>query len=173
MEKSVYSALVELEKSGDAGALCTIIETQGSTPRHVGSKMLVYTDGKFSGTVGGGELENRVIQEALLAIEDGQSRKLFYKMNDPAEGDPGVCGGQLEIFVEPLMPKPMLVVIGGGHVGQAVVHLAKWSGFRVAVCDDRVEFCSPETIPEADEYYPVPTPELPKIYPLRVSLRWS
>jgi xanthine dehydrogenase accessory factor len=166
METSVYSALVELEKTGDAGALCTIIETQGSTPRHVGSKMLVYHDGKFVGTVGGGELESRVIKEAILSIGDGQPRKLFYKMNDPADGDPGVCGGQLEIFVEPLTPKPLLVVIGGGHVGQAVVHLAKWLGFRVAISDDRIEFCSPESIPEADEYYPVPMAELPHELPI-------
>ncbi len=162
MEKSVYSALSKLEQSGGAGALCIIVETQGSTPRHVGSKMLVYPDGKFAGTVGGGELESRVIAEAIEAMDDGEPRKLFYKMNDPAQGDPGVCGGQLEVFVEPIMPKPLLVVIGGGHVGQAVVHLAKWLGFRVAVSDDRAEFCSPEMLPEADEFYPVPMAELPQ-----------
>lgn len=162
MEKSVYSALSKLEQSGGAGALCTIIETQGSTPRHVGSKMLVYPDGCFVGTVGGGELESRVIAEAIDAMGDGRPRKLFYKMNDPAQGDPGVCGGQLEVFVEPLVPKPLLVVIGGGHVGQAVVHLAKWLGFRVALSDDRAEFCNPDMVPEADEYYPVPMADLPQ-----------
>lgn len=161
MDNSVYHALSKLEQSGGAGALCIIIETQGSTPRHVGSKMLVYPDGRFVGTVGGGELESRVIAEAIEAMGDGQPRKLFYKMNDPAQGDPGVCGGQLEVFVEPIVPKPLLVVIGGGHVGQAVVHLAKWLGFRVAVSDDRAEFCNPEMLPEADEYYPVSMAELP------------
>ena len=162
MENSVYSALSQLEKSGGAGALCTIIETQGSTPRHVGSKMLVYPDGTFIGTVGGGALENRIIKEAIQAMEDGQARKLFYKMNDPQEGDPGVCGGQLEVFVEPIVPKPLIVVIGGGHVGKAVIHLASWLGFRVAVSDDRIEFCTPEAQPDADEFYPVPMADLPE-----------
>jgi xanthine dehydrogenase accessory factor len=66
----------------------------------------------------------------------------------------------MEVFVEPILPKPTLVVIGAGHVGRAVVHLGKWLGFRVAVTDDRPEFCTPEAIPGADEYYPVPLAEL-------------
>lgn len=117
--------------------------------------MLVYPDGKFIGTVGGGELENRVIKAALQSIKDGKAQTLEYSMADPSRGDPGVCGGQVEVFVEPILPTPTLVVIGAGHVGKAVVHLAKWLGFRVAVCDDRVEFCNPESTPGADEYYPI------------------
>jgi xanthine dehydrogenase accessory factor len=124
--------------------------------------MLVYPDGKIIGTVGGGELENRVIAEALQAIQDGTPRLLQYSMADPARGDPGVCGGQVEIFVGPIQPKPILVVIGGGHVGKAVAHLAHWLGFRVAVSDDRPEFCTPEAIPDADEFYPYPMADLPK-----------
>jgi xanthine dehydrogenase accessory factor len=81
-------------------------------------------------------------------------------MADPSRGDPGVCGGTVEVFVEPILPPAMVVVIGGGHVGQAVVHLAKWLGFRVAVSDDREEFCNPESVPGADAYYPVPMAEL-------------
>ena len=159
---SIYGALSKLEESGGVGALCTIVWTQGSTPRGTGSKMLVYPDGSFIGTVGGGALENRVVQEALEAIGDGKPRKLSYKMDDPELGDPGVCGGQLEVFVEPIVPNPLLLVIGGGHVGKAVVHLGKWLGFRVALSDDRPEFCTPEAIPEADEFYPVPMAELPQ-----------
>jgi xanthine dehydrogenase accessory factor len=83
-------------------------------------------------------------------------------MADPSRGDVGVCGGQVEVFVEPILPAPLLVVIGAGHVGKAVVHLAKWLGFRVAVSDDRAEFCTPEATPEADAYYPVTMDELPK-----------
>jgi xanthine dehydrogenase accessory factor len=81
-------------------------------------------------------------------------------MVDPARGDVGVCGGQVEVFVEPILPAPMVVVIGTGHVGKAVVHLAKWLGFRVAANDDRAEFCTPESTPDADAYYPVPMEEL-------------
>jgi xanthine dehydrogenase accessory factor len=161
MAISVYQALLELEEANQAAAFCTIVRSQGSTPRGVGSKMLVYPDGSIIGTVGGGEVENRVIEEALASLEDGMPRVLPYSMVDPERGDPGVCGGQLEVFVEPILPPPLLLLVGGGHVGKAVAHLAHWLGFRVAVSDDRPEFCTPEAIPDADTYYPVLMAELP------------
>jgi len=157
----IYKAITELEDKNEAGAVCTVVRSRGSTPRHATSKMLVYPDGHIIGTVGGGELENRVIAEAQRAIQDGESRLLEYSMTDPQRGDPGVCGGQVEVFVEPIMPRPVLVVVGSGHVGKAVAHLAKWLGFRVAVNDDRPEFCNPQAVPDADEFYPVPMAELP------------
>ncbi len=152
---SLYKALSELEKNNQPAALCTVVKSEGSTPRHVGSKMLVYPDGKFIGTVGGGDLEHRVLDEAWMALSDGLPRYLHYNMADPSRGDPGVCGGQVEVFVEPILPAPTLVVIGAGHVGKAVVHLAKWLGFHVVVSDDRAEFCTPEATPGADEYLPI------------------
>lgn len=158
---SIYRAISEIEQLNDSAALCTVVQSEGSTPRHVGSKMLVYPDGSFIGTVGGGDLEHRVLAEAGLAIADGKPRMLSYAMTDPARGDPGVCGGQVEVFVEPILPAPLLVVVGGGHVGKAVAHLAKWLGFRVAISDDRPEFCTPEACPDADLFYPVPMQELP------------
>jgi xanthine dehydrogenase accessory factor len=158
---SIYQSLAELEQSNQAGALCTIIRSHGSTPRHTGSKMLVYADGTISGSVGGGELENRVLAEARQAILDGRPRILQYNMTDPAKGDPGVCGGQVEVYVEPLVPKPVLVVIGAGHVGKAVVQLAHWLGFYVVVNDDRPEFCNPQAVPGADQYLPGPMADLP------------
>jgi len=124
--------------------------------------MLVYPDGKFIGTVGGGELENRVRMAAIESLKSREPQTLTYSMVDPKRGDPGVCGGTVEVFVEPIFPSATIVVIGGGHVGKAVVHLAKWLGFRVAVNDDREEFCNPETVPGADEYHPVSMAELPK-----------
>src|SRR5574339_460750 len=157
---SIYQALSELENNNESAALCTVVKSEGSTPRHVGSKMLVYPDGKFTGTVGGGELESRVIKAALESLKSGKAQNLSYTMADPSRGDPGVCGGTVEVFVEPILPTALIVVIGGGHVGKAVVHLAKWMGFRVAVSDDRVEFCNPESVPNADAYYPVPMADL-------------
>ncbi len=158
---AIYQALAEIEKNNDSAALCTVVKSEGSTPRHVGSKMLVYPDGKFIGTVGGGDLEHRVMDEARTAISEGKPRLLHYNMSDPSRGDPGVCGGQVEVFVEPILPAPSVVVVGAGHVGKAVAHLAKWLGFSVAVSDDRVEFCNPQTVPDADAYYPVAMEELP------------
>ena len=155
MTTSIYQALAEIEKNNGSAALCTVVTSQGSTSRHVGSKMLVYPDGKFIGTVGGGDLEHRVLDEAWIAIAEGKAHMIQYSMVDPSRGDVGVCGGTVEVVGEPILPAPMVIVIGAGHVGKAVVHLAKWLGFRVAVSDDRAEFCTPESTPEADAYYPV------------------
>jgi xanthine dehydrogenase accessory factor len=158
---SIYQVLAEHEKAHQPLALCIIVKTSGSTPRHSTSKMLVFQDGRILGTVGGGELENRVVKEALASLVDGRPRNLAYSMTDPERGDPGICGGQVEIFVEPILPSPMLVVVGGGHVGKSVAHVAKWLGFRVALSDDRAEFCTPEANPDVDEFYPVNLSDLP------------
>lgn len=160
--KSVFQLIAEVEARNGAAAICTIIRSHGSTPRHTGSKMLVYPDGSIAGTVGGGEMERRVTGEALQVIQDGRSRLLSYNMTDPARGDPGVCGGQVEVFVEPLIPRPTLVVIGSGHVGKAVAQLAHWLNFQVVVNDDRPDFCTPQAVPGADQYLPVTIAELPQ-----------
>lgn len=159
---SLYRRIAELQAEGGAAALCTVVHCQGSTPRRPGSKMLVYPDGAVEGTIGGGEMESRVRQVALEALKDGRPRKLEYSLADPASGDPGVCGGQMEVYVEPIRPESTVVVIGAGHVGQAVAHLADWLGFRVVVSDDRLEFCTPETVPQAEEFFPGPLAELPE-----------
>jgi xanthine dehydrogenase accessory factor len=160
MSESVHAALAAVEAAGQSAVLCTIIREQGSVPRHTGSKMLVYPDGRMVGTVGGGEMESRVIRAAQAALEAGLPQVLTYQLANPAAGDPGVCGGEVEIFVEPILPVPTVLIIGGGHVGKALVHLAKWLGFRVALSDDRVEYCSADWAPGADEYWPVPVAEL-------------
>lgn len=157
---SIWQAIAELEKNHNAGVLCTIIRSQGSTPRHAGSKMLVYADGTTMGSVGGGELENRTISAALESLTNGEPGWLEYNLSEPEQGDPGVCGGQVEIYMEPIIPKPTLVVVGAGHVGQAVAHLAKWLGFRLVVSDDRPEFCTPENVPEAEQFLPIPFEQL-------------
>ena len=157
---SIWREIAELEENHETGVICTIIRSEGSTPRHAGSKMLVYEDGRVTGSVGGGELESRIITVALEVMQDGKPRLLEYDMSDPNRGDPGVCGGRVEIYMEPISPKPTLVVVGAGHVGQAVAHLAHWLGFKVVVSDDRPEFCNLEVIPDADEFYPCPLEEL-------------
>lgn len=157
---SIWRELADLVDNHETGVICTIIRSEGSTPRHAGSKMLVYEDGRISGSVGGGELEGRIKSIAQEIMISGIPRILEYNMSDPERGDPGVCGGRVEIYMEPITPKPTLVVVGAGHVGRAVAHLAHWSGFRVVVSDDRPEFCDPELIPEAAEFYPCPFEEL-------------
>lgn len=150
---SIYRQVAELEARGETVVLCTVVCTNGSTPRRAGSKMLVFPDGGTRGTIGGGEMESRVVEEALAALTDGQPRKLDYAMTDPQRGDPGVCGGQLEVYVEPILPQPTVVVIGAGHVGKAVAELAHWMGFQVVVSDDRQSFATEANIPDADHYH--------------------
>ncbi|MEN6410150.1 MAG: XdhC family protein [Anaerolineaceae bacterium] len=159
---SLYQSLAEIEARGDSAVVCTIIESSGSTPRHQDSRMIVYPDGQFTGSVGGGEVESRVLAEAKIVFTDGHSRVFHYDLVDPGRGDPGICGGSVTVYLEPILPKPCVVVIGGGHVGKAVAHLAKWLGFRVVVSDDRPELCTPEANPDADEFYPIPMEDLPK-----------
>jgi xanthine dehydrogenase accessory factor len=164
---SIYQALAELETSGEPAVLATIIRAQGSVPRHPGSKMLLYADGRILGTIGGGEMESRVAAEAQAALADGRSRVLHYSLVDPSSGDPGVCGGELDIFIEPLAAPATVVVVGAGHVGRAVAHLAKWLGYRVVVADDRPGFATPEAAPGADLYLNVPMAELPRHLAIR------
>jgi xanthine dehydrogenase accessory factor len=150
----IIRELLAAQEAGTPVVLATITKARGSVPRHTGTKMLVYDDGRFTGTIGGGEVEARVIEEAHSALDDGQARILPYSFVDPAQGDPGVCGGEIELYLEPFLPPATLFVIGCGHVGQALADLGHWLGFRVAVTDDRVELVTPEQIPHADVYLP-------------------
>jgi len=151
-QRAVYQALLDAQSSGQAAALVTVIHTQGSIPRHAGSKMLVRADGGIVGTVGGGAMESEAAKEAQAALLDGQTRLKTYTLNSIADGDPGICGGTVQLFIEPIFPAPTLLVIGGGHVGKALAELGVWMGFRVALSDDRAEFCTPEYIPNLQQY---------------------
>jgi xanthine dehydrogenase accessory factor len=151
---NIYSAILAAQSTGQSAALCTVIKSSGSVPRHSTSKMLVFADGKFVGTVGGGEMENRTIEAARQVARSGQAQILEHSLVDPKQGDAGVCGGTVEIFIEPINPPPSVIIIGAGHVGRATAHLAKWLGFHVIVNDDRAELVGPDWIPEADTYLP-------------------
>lgn len=150
--KAVYEALLEAQSRGEAVALATIISAQGSMPRHPGSKMLVRADGSIVGTIGGGSMEQRVIQEALAALADGKTRIPTYTLNSLEAGDPGICGGTAQFFIEPVLTSPTLLVIGGGHVGKAVAELGKWMSWRVILTDDREDFCNPDYVAGLDGY---------------------
>ncbi|HQZ33967.1 MAG TPA: XdhC/CoxI family protein [Ilumatobacteraceae bacterium] len=150
MDHRLIRELLAAVDRGEPVVLVTVVDTQRSVPRHAGSKMLVYASGSTSGTVGGGEMEARVRAEAALAHLDGRPRLLRYDLIDPVQGDPGVCGGEVHLYLEPHMPPPTVYVIGCGHVGAAVVQLAHWMGMRVIAYDDRAELVTDEAVPLAD-----------------------
>jgi xanthine dehydrogenase accessory factor len=154
--KAVYEALMAAQADGLPAALATVIHTQGSMPRHAGSKMLVRADGSIVGTVGGGAMEAGVIAESIAALGDGQTRLKTYTLNSIEDGDPGVCGGTAQIFIEPIGVGPRLLVIGGGHVGRALAELGKWMGFYVILTDDRADFANPDHVPGLDRYVAAP-----------------
>jgi xanthine dehydrogenase accessory factor len=153
-DELIYQAILDARREGRPAALATVIRSRGSVPRHETSKMLVFADGQMMGTVGGGELESHTIKAGQEVIQSGQARLESYSLVGPTEDAVGVCGGEVEVFVEPILPPPTVLVLGCGHVGVAVAHLAKWLGFRVVVSDDREELCTPEHIPDADLYLP-------------------
>jgi xanthine dehydrogenase accessory factor len=130
--------------------LVTIVETRRSVPRHAGTKMLVFADGTSVGTVGGGEMEAKVVAEAQDTIRKRRTRMVQYELVNPREGDPGICGGELTLYLEPYMSPHTVYVIGCGHVGVAVVDLAHWLGYRTIAIDDRPDLVSEEALPNAD-----------------------
>lgn len=149
----IFQEIAAIEKRGESAAYCVIISTAGSTPRHAGSKMIVYADGRTSGSVGGGEKESYVIDQALDAIKIGTPRVVKYPNSELQDREGEAFIGRLEVYVEPITPQAMVLVIGLGHVGKVVAKLAKFMGYRVVVSDDREGYATPEHIPEADFYH--------------------
>ncbi len=134
---SLLTELLDAVSTRRPVVVATVIDTDRSVPRRPGAKMLVFADGSCRGTVGGGEMEARVRDEARAALVSGVPRTLSYTLLDPATGDPGVCGGRVDLFLEPFMPATQLLVVGAGHVGRSLVELAQWLELDVLLWDDR------------------------------------
>jgi xanthine dehydrogenase accessory factor len=148
--QSLLRELVAAVDAREPVVVATVVETHRAVPRHAGCKMLVHADGRCSGSVGGGEMEARVLAEAKEAMADGRPRLLRYSFLDPGAGDPGACGGDAAVSIEPYLPEPTVLVVGCGHVGRAVVELADWLGLRVVAVDDRAELLAEPLVPGAD-----------------------
>lgn len=149
MTDHLFAEVARLVDAGEDCALCTIVETRGSTPGKSMMKMLVKRDGTFVGSVGGGCLEAEVLEAALEAMDDERSRMLDFALNERDYPDSGlICGGKLRIYVEPIT-EPRLFLFGGGHVAAAIARIAAPAGFRVCVLEDREDFASPERHPDA------------------------
>jgi xanthine dehydrogenase accessory factor len=150
---SLYSKLSELELTGKKAILCIVTNTRGSTPRHSGSKMIVYPDGTIDGTVGGGEIEALCIEESIKLLNDGSTKILNYKLVNPELGDPGVCGGEVDIYLEVIGKKQTLLIVGAGHVGQKLAFLSKWLGFTTDFIEDREELSNKESSVNGISFY--------------------
>ena len=128
----------------------TVVRAQGSTPQRAGAKMLVFADGRTVGTIGGGCYENEAIGKARVAIADGKPSLLHFELNDDFAQENGlICGGRMDVHVDPLMPDPRLYIVGAGHVGFHLARIAGDAGFRLHVIDDREKFANPDRFPNA------------------------
>ena len=149
MSTSLFEEIARLRAAGRDCALCTIVETAGSTPGKEMMKLLVRDDGSFAGTVGGGCLEAEVHEAALASLRDERPRMLEFSLNERDYPDSGLlCGGKVRVFVEPLT-EPRLHLFGGGHVSRAIASVARLAGFHITVGDDREAFATAEAHPDA------------------------
>ncbi|MBI4890344.1 MAG: XdhC family protein [Acidobacteria bacterium] len=148
----VFEELVRLRKAGRACALATIVQANGSIPSYTSAKLLVRDDGSMTGTIGGGCVEAEVWTAAREAMETGKPRRLNFSLGQDAAYDNGlICGGQLEVFIEPLEPQPAVLIFGAGHISKSLCQVAGLAGFRTTVIDDRESFANRERFPMADE----------------------
>jgi xanthine dehydrogenase accessory factor len=150
----VFEELVEVRRNGQKAALCTIVEVEGSIPSFQSAKMLIREDGSMVGTIGGGCTEAEVWNAAREVMETEKPRMLSFRLNQEAAYDNGlICGGQLNVYVEPVLPIPTAYIFGGGHISKSLSKVASLAGFRTAVIDDREQYANAERFPEAFAVY--------------------
>jgi xanthine dehydrogenase accessory factor len=148
----IYEEIVKLRQQGRRGAVATIVNVRGSIPSFETAKMLVRDDGSIAGTIGGGCVEAEIWQAAREVMESEKPRTLTFNLNQDPKYDTGlVCGGTLDIFVEPVLPPAALYIFGAGHVSVSLYKVAKGAGFDVTVVDDREAYANRERFPEAKE----------------------
>jgi xanthine dehydrogenase accessory factor len=147
---NIYEEIVALQREGRRGAVATIVNARGSIPSFKTAKMLVRDDGSIAGTIGGGCVEAEVWRAARDVIANEKPCTLSFDLNQDPKYDTGlVCGGTLEIFIEPVLPAPLLYLFGAGHVALELFKAAKNAGFEVIVCDDREAYANAERFPGA------------------------
>ena len=148
----IYEQIVQLRREGRRGAVATITTARGSIPSFQTAKMLVRDDGSIAGTIGGGCVEAEVWQAAREVMEEEKPRTLTFNLNNNPKYDTGlVCGGTLEVFIEPVLPPALLYIFGAGHVAYSLYKVAAMAGFEVTVIDDRESYANQERFPEARE----------------------
>ncbi len=150
----VYDELVRLRRLGQKCALATIVQVNGSIPSYESAKLLVREDGSMVGTIGGGCVEAEVWNVAREVMETEKTRHLNFSLGQDAAYDNGlICGGQLNVFVEPVIPQPRAFIFGAGHISKSLSKIANMAGFATVIIDNRESFANRERFPEADEIF--------------------
>jgi xanthine dehydrogenase accessory factor len=150
----IFEEIAKLKREGKRGALATIVNVQGSIPSVMAAKMLICEDGSILGTVGGGCVEGDVRKGAMEVMRDEKPRTFNFNLDQRPDDDTGlVCGGSLQVFIEPIIPSPRLYIFGAGHIGLNVHKVASLAGFETVVSDDRDLYANPERFPDAHEIH--------------------
>ena len=150
----VYEELVHLRRSGQKAAMATIVEVAGSIPSFQSAKLLVREDGSMVGTIGGGCTEAEVWNAAREVMETEKPKMLRFNLGQDAAYDNGlICGGQLNVYVEPILPIPSCYIFGAGHISKSLSKIATLAGFRTVIVDNRDTYANSERFPEASEVY--------------------
>ena len=150
----IYEEITRLRKEGRRGALATIINVRGSIPSFETAKMLVREDGTIAGTIGGGRVEAEVGEMAREVMKNERPQTLNFNLNNNPKDDTGlVCGGTLEVFVEPILPVSTLYIFGAGHVAFSLYKVARMAGFDVVITYDRETYANRERFPDARDIY--------------------
>jgi xanthine dehydrogenase accessory factor len=150
----IYEEVVRLRRLGQKCALATIVQVNGSIPSYESAKLLVREDGSMVGTIGGGCVEAEVWNVARDVMQSERPRHMNFSLGQDAAYDNGlICGGQLSVFVEPVVPQPRLYVFGAGHISKSISKIATLAGFATVIVDNREAFANRDRFPEADEIF--------------------
>lgn len=146
----IYQELANITSKGEWVVLATVISSRGSAPRKAGAKMLIRKDGTFIGTVGGGGVEQQVKEKAIEVMNSGEPQIVHFDLSGSGEEAAMICGGQMDVFLEPILPSEILYLFGAGHIAQSTAAMGNMLGFRVVVIDPRPEYNNSERFPNAD-----------------------
>lgn len=146
----IYQELSNLMAKGGRAVLATVISSRGSAPRKAGAKMLIKEDGTSIGSIGGGGVEQRIREKAIEVLNSGKPQILHLDLSGREEGAAMICGGQMDIFFEPILARETLYLFGAGHISQSTAAIGKGLGFRITVVDPRPEYNNRDRFPDAD-----------------------
>ncbi|HEY78270.1 MAG TPA: xanthine dehydrogenase [Dehalococcoidia bacterium] len=146
----IYQAIANLVARGGRGVVATVIASRGGAPRSAGAKMLVREDNTIVGTIGGGNVEHLIRQKAVAMMGSTEVEVVNFDLSGEEESPGMICGGQMDVLLEPIVAPETLYLFGAGHISQGVAAMAKRLGFRVVVVDPRAEYNNSERLPTAD-----------------------